>query len=103
MKGGGYMWNKKKEELFIKELSTRRQHLVDSIEFIETQLIEYAAFIDFDVEQYKHFNETELLDFFEWYLDEGLDGAMEVEICIAVVNFLYLTIFDVFMFSEDEE
>lgn len=93
------MWNRKKEQKFIKILKTKRDYLIDNIDFVELQLLEYAATIDFDVNQWGSFDKTELLDFFEWYLKEGLHEILEIETCINIVNFLYFTNFNVDMFE----
>lgn len=93
------MWNRKKEQKFIEIIKKRKRYLIDNIDFVELQLVEYAATIDFDVNNFGSFDESELLDFFEWYLDEELDGILEIETCINIVNFLYFTNFNVDMFD----
>lgn len=93
------MWNRKKEQKFIEILKTRKRYLIDNIDFVELQLLEYAATIDFDVNRWESFDKSDLLDFFEWYLNEELGEILEIETCINIVNFLYFTNFDVDMFD----
>lgn len=96
------MWNREKEKNFTRKFTERKTILVEHIDFIEMQLTEYAAMIDYDYFEYEHDNTTELLDFFEWYLDEGLGGIVEIEICITIINFIFLQNFDVDLFNNDK-
>ena len=97
------MWNRNKENNFIRNFTKRKTILTGYIDFIEMHLTEYAAIIDYDYFEYEYDNTTELLDFFEWYLDEGLGDIVEIEICIDIINFIFLKNFDIDMFTEEDK
>lgn len=97
------MWTKKKEQKFVNKIKERKEELLDIMKFIEIQLIEYAARIDYDFFEYEHDNSTELIDFFEWYMDEKLHEVVEMDICINVINFLFFKDFDVYMFEAEDD
>lgn len=98
------MWNKNKEEMLIDKITETKKELLYCMNFVETQLTEYAAKIDYDFFEHQYDNSTELLDFFEWYMDEKLHETVEMYICINIINFLFFESFDVWMFeSEGDE
>lgn len=83
------MWTRKKEDLFINNLKPKERDLIEILTFVELQLVEFAATIDYDIERLGAFAEEELVDFIEWYLDNNHTEVVSIRECILILNLLY--------------